>query len=405
MQNINQTEIMLTTKNYLIDGHQDNESLDYSQLRTMTSTQTHDHNNLNNFNGSENSTQKLRVDKQDENKREIHNEYLNLLAVTDNYFNDDSFEEQIKAYQEDLSLQKNDINFFFDNTNYNKYQQTHENLFLSEEENLNIQNNDQFQMQQNTFLNDEEKLFVNNDENLFQEDQENLKIQLNGQFQIQQNNNPAKQLEYNPFYPQYANQQLNYLNYPINAENDFEQQECLFNQESSEDQNELQIYQRMDFNYQNEQNIETPPKCAAPIEKQIKKKRNRIKKQNQLGGDKCQETKNLANIIFRFLFQRVEEFGYKIEYSGKGSIGFTKFNNILIEELNKLSNDDQQNLINVFIQIVNTSLIKKAINSKNYKTMYEIIKYKEGLQVMIQNPGKFNSIKRANDYAIKQYQK
>ncbi|EAS07376.1 hypothetical protein TTHERM_00569120 (macronuclear) [Tetrahymena thermophila SB210] len=446
MANIYQQENMLTTKNLLIDDNlQYNDSSYYSQLGTLTSTQTNDHSYLKNSDTSECSTKKLLVDKQDENKNEMNDQYLKILAIPDifSFQNDDSFEEQFKAYQEDQLLQKKETNIFTDNNNYNQYQQIHESPLFDEEESIKFQKNEQFQMNQYTYQ--------------------------------------AQQFENNSFYPQCANQQYqvkqqkysNYFDNYIYTENDFEEQEGLFNQESSQQQNysQFEIYQQMNqkmFNNNNfipinftqtqEQTVTLQPlingqntrnncqieqikpiqlnqlednqqqleqqqeiqndlqkfdvsienktivsienKTIVSIENKTIKKRNRKRKQNLVGEDQCQETKNIANNIFIFLFEQIKEYGYEIKQTQKGYISISNFNKILTEELKK-----QPDLKKILLDIVNSSLIKKATNTNNYKTMFKVIKYKAGLEVMIQNPGKFRSIKEATNYAFQKQQK
>ncbi|KAL4435665.1 hypothetical protein ABPG74_018216 [Tetrahymena malaccensis] len=131
--------------------------------------------------------------------------------------------------------------------------------------------------------------------------------------------------------------------------------------------------------------------------KTIQKKNAKKRKQNHLGQDKCQETKNFATNTLVIFFDAIKKFYPQIQKLEKNN--FQLFDAWLVQQIQTLPSIFKDNLL----LFVDTELIRKAMQSKKSKTQYEIIKYLPGLKLMIQNPGKFDSIKHANEVAIQIY--
>ncbi|KAL4464140.1 hypothetical protein ABPG74_006077 [Tetrahymena malaccensis] len=130
-----------------------------------------------------------------------------------------------------------------------------------------------------------------------------------------------------------------------------------------------------------------------------KKRRNRKKGElNQFGKKKNQETQNLATNIFNPLFKLLKTYYPQIK-----NLETNSFKN-LDKFLLTFSEDQYEDLKKNMLQIVDTLLIKKASLATS-EAQYEILKYLPGLKMMIQNRGKFKSIKQANKFAMEIYKK
>ncbi|KAL4510741.1 hypothetical protein ABPG72_004895 [Tetrahymena utriculariae] len=132
----------------------------------------------------------------------------------------------------------------------------------------------------------------------------------------------------------------------------------------------------------------------------MQKNMQKERQKNFIGEDKYQETKNLASNACPFLFEEIKMFHPQIK--SIQDISLQGFNNHLIEQIDSLPQNEQPLFKQNMKLLVNTSLIKKALDAKTFKTHFIILKYKPALEAIIQNPGKFNSFKQAQEFVIQE---